>query len=279
MTTIYWKDNPVWLDHIMLQSGDPPKLADFYCKALCMTVVDHGPPIYLEGAGRKLLIGHGTSRQLGFGGYAFGVNEGLERFHSVLQAQGLTLDLSPSPLFSDGAFSLADPDGNRLVFGTSSRSTIGADRSARLQHLVVAADDMATMLEFYSGQLGFGVTDRVEDESGDLRACFLNSDAEHHSFAFFKASEKRLDHHSYEVEEWGLIRDWADHLADLDIKIVWGPGRHGPGNNLFFMIHDPDGNWVEISAELEKLAANRDTHIWPHDEKTLNLWGPGYLRS
>ena len=45
------------------------------------------------------------------------------------------------------------------------------------------------------------------------------------------------------------------------------------------MINDPDGNWVEISAELEQLTLERQVRIWPHGEKTLNLWGPGYLRS
>ena len=144
---------------------------------------------------------------------------------------------------------------------------------------MVATDEMDSMLQFCSHDLGFNVVDRVEDEMGDLKACFFNSVKEHHSFAFFKAPEKRLNHHAYDVVEWSLIRDWADHFSTYDIKIVWGPGRHGSGNNRFFMVHDPDGNWVEISAELEQLIKDRETGIWPHNEKTLNLWGPGYLRS
>ena len=28
------------------------------------------------------------------------------------------------------------------------------------------------------------------------------------------------DHHAYESEDWNLIPDWADHLANLDVKIV-----------------------------------------------------------
>ena len=71
----------------------------------------------------------------------------------------------------------------------------------------------------------------------------------------------------------------GDHYSTYDIKIVWGPGRHGPGNNLFFMVHDPDGNWVEIGAELEQLIKDKEIGIWPHNKKSLNLWGPGYLRS
>ena len=46
------------------------------------------------------------------------------------------------------------------------------------------------------------------------------------------------------------IRDWADHLATLHIKLWWGPGRHGPANNLF-SDRGPEGYLIEISAELE----------------------------
>jgi len=277
--TIHWQDNPARLDHIMLESEDPTNLADFYCEALRMTQTTQGPVIILEGAGRKLLIASGESRKLGFAAYGFDSDAGLKQLRRNLERTGVSLDASPSLLFSEHAFSLTDPDSNRLVFGRSTHFSNDPSMPARLQHLVVATDEMAPMLDFYTGQLGFGITDRVEDETGDLRACFLNSDNEHHSFAFFKASEKRLDHHAYEAGEWGLIRDWADHLAGLDVKIVWGPGRHGPGNNLFFMVNDPDGNWVEISAELEQLTCERQVRIWPHGEKALNLWGPGYLRS
>ena len=50
-------------------------------------------------------------------------------------------------------------------------------------------------------------------------------------------------------------------------------GRHGPGNNLFIFIEDPDGNWIEISAELEVIH-DRQVKVWKHEPKTLNLWGP-----
>ena len=74
------------------------------------------------------------------------------------------------------------------------------------------------------------------------------------------------------------IRDWADHMADHRIKIWWGPGRHGPGNNLFFMIRDPDGHAVELSAEVEHMPRDMPPRVWPMDERTLNLWGPGWIR-
>jgi catechol 2,3-dioxygenase len=135
------------------------------------------------------------------------------------------------------------------------------------------------MLAFFTETIGFVLSDTVVDAEGGLRTFFVRCSPEHHSLAFFAASENRLDHHCYEAGEWNLIRDWADHFAKLQIKLKWGPGRHGPGDNLFLFIHDVDGNWVEISAELEHVAPDKPAGSWPHEERTLNSWGIGLLRS
>jgi catechol-2,3-dioxygenase len=75
-----------------------------------------------------------------------------------------------------------------------------------------------------------------------------------------------------------FIRDWADRFAARGIPLMWGPGRHGPGNNLFIFIVDPDGNWIEMSTELEVID-DRPVKKWPHTDRTLNLWGKGLLRA
>ena len=56
------------------------------------------------------------------------------------------------------------------------------------------------------------------------------------------------------------------------------PGRHGPGNNLFVFIQDCDGNKIELSAELE-IVRSRQLIDWPHEARTLNLWGDALMRS
>ena len=117
--TIHWQNNPARLDHVMLESDDPSNLANFYCEALHMTQTIQGSLIVVEGPGRRLLIGSGSSRKLGFGAYGFDSDAGLTQLRRSLESAGIILDASPSPLFSDHAFSLMDPDDNRLVFGRS----------------------------------------------------------------------------------------------------------------------------------------------------------------
>jgi hypothetical protein len=99
-------------------------------------------------------------------------------------------------------------------------------------------------LPFYRDSVGFIVADEVcvgESVAPEqkLAAVFLRADVEHHSIAAFKAPEARFDHLAFETTCWNDIRDWADHFADMGIAAWWGPGRHGVGRNLFFMIKDP----------------------------------------
>jgi catechol 2,3-dioxygenase-like lactoylglutathione lyase family enzyme len=185
-------------------------------------------------------------------------------------------------MFQPGAILVVDPDGNRIAFGLSrhlSDLSSGERLPARLQHVVVASPDAIALSRFYQDAFGFLISDEVFDDAGELRTTFLRCSPEHHSFAVFQAHETWFDHHCYEAGDWGLIRDWADRFAGLDLPIQWGPGRHGPGNNLFVFIHDPDGNWLEISAELEVVAPDRPAGAWRHEQKTLNKWGSAPLRS
>ena len=138
--------------------------------------------------------------------------------------------------------------------------------------------DPEAIEDFYVGTLGFLTSDYVRDAVGAVQTCWMRSNHEHHTLACFRHSRRGIDHHSYEAGDWSLIKDWCDRMGERRIRVIWGPGRHGPGNNLFAFIEDPDGNWIEISAELE-VVRDRAPMDWPHEEHTLNSWGRGILRS
>jgi hypothetical protein len=150
---------------------------------------------------------------------------------------------------------------------------------ARLQHYAVRHPTPQTLVDFYANEVGFVVSDLVRDAAGDLTAAFLRTDSEHHAFAIFRAPEKRFDHMSCETQDWTTLRHWADYMAQRSVKLVWGVGRHGPGNDTFFMVHDPDSNLAEISSDLEICADDRPPGLWEHRMETLNLWGVAIMRS
>lgn len=270
------------LNHTMLYTSDPAELSGFYVKAMGMEAIQHGSMIICKGRDRTIVLAEGKSRSLGFAAYGVKHADDIELLRAKIETSGANPEASFSPVFDDSAFSVRDPDGNTFIFGVVPQDSYSPPANSlpgRLQHVAFASDEPERLLSFYTDTLGFLLADRVEDEIGKLRACFFNTDNEHHSLAIFTAGEKRLDHHCFEAGDWNLIRDWADFMAQFEVPLMWGPGRHGPGNNLFYMIKDPEGNWLEISAELEIVSPDRPTGLWEHSQKTLNSWGQGLLRS
>lgn len=267
-----------------VRSENPARLAEFYSAAMGFRFSENDGSLVGAARDRRLSIAEGAPRTLAYAAYAVPDAEELDALSCRLKGAGVeyaTIDMAG---FEKGALSFPDPDGNQFRFGVVSADAKSLEQGSehlagRLQHVVFASTDVERMLGFFTNVLGFVLSDRVIDDDGGMRTFFVRCSHEHHSLAVFAAAENRLDHHCYEAAEWNLIRDWADRFATLRVPLKWGPGRHGPGDNLFLFIHDVDGNWVEISAELEHVEADRPAGVWPHEEYTLNTWGIGLLRS
>ena len=280
MTDSTMPDLRARLHHLQLASPQPERLAGFYRDTLEMASERDGQRWLCRGRERTLIIVPGEARTLQTAGYQVERAEMLEGLARRLGRHGVNRAPCETGLFDDGAVAFDDPDGNRIAFGIPRAAPpLPPGPAARLQHVVVGSPVPVAMVDFYGGIVGLRISDRVLDADQTLRTCFLRSDEEHHSFAVFQTENRRFDHHCYELPDWNAIRDWGDRLAARGIAVEWGPGRHGPGNNLFLFFHDPDGNWLELSAELEKVPDDRAPGEWPHAERTLNLWGRGFLRS
>jgi len=275
---------PIWparLDHICIATGQPDEMLAFYCDDVGYQSEQLAPDMWkLTGHQRNVLLTTGDARKLDF--MAFWLDDG-DRFNALREdvaAKGAVIENSTSPLFGDDAFAVSDPDGTRIVFGLADYKAAEAssELGGELQHLAVATQQLDKMKAFYGETLGMRSSDNVFDEDGALTGTFFRSDSMHHTVAMFGAGYSELDHHCYEVPSWNSIRDWADHFGSKRIPLWWGPGRHGPGNNLFFMIQDPDNNKLEFSAELEVFDYETEPRTWPHEEHTLNLWGTAWIR-
>jgi catechol 2,3-dioxygenase len=271
---------PARLHHVAMGSPDPHALARFYADHLDFSATREADTFILRGHERRLVVAPGSARQLLYAGFDLASPERVESYRTVLHRDGVTTEASITPFFAPGAFAVTDPDGNRMVFGAALPDpAMSPGQPGRLQHVVVASTDAARIAAFFTDRLGFRPTDWVRDPAGVIGAAFLRTDEEHHSFAVFRAPTPRLDHFSLEVGDWNAIRDWSDRFARAEVPIFWGPGRHGPGNNLFIMANDPDGNAMEFSAEITLHPFPMPPGEWPHAPRTLNLWGAAIMRS
>lgn len=281
------------LHRLHLQSPEPERLVDFYVQTYGMHKCQV-PTLAAVAPGRQVMATSGVANQLHYFLYSLETDAAWSHFkqRAAQVPQAHQADMSAFAELPADAIGFRDPDGHCVVFARanalsedalSSSSTYStADQAlppAMTQHLGIRTTNIDAMVTFYSEVLGFVVSDRVHDDQGQLRACFLRTSELHHALALFGAPVSCFDHQSFEAPDWEGLKQWADHMGDLRQEIVWGVGRHGPGNDVFFMVRDPDGNLAEISSEIEVCTADRPMGIWKHEERTLNLWGKAIMRS
>ncbi|RAQ97177.1 VOC family protein [Thermogemmatispora tikiterensis] len=174
-----------------------------------------------------------------------------------------------------------DPDGNRIEISVASDEAFSqyaaasGRRQARLrplalQHLALQTPHLETMVEFYTEALGFDISDWLLREWAWLRC---NTD--HHTLVLIQGRPD-VDHIGFRIDSGLDLLAWADYLSRQETPVLWGPGRHGAGHDLFLRFADPEGCHVELSAELEQYYDQDVTtppRLWHARPRALNLWG------
>ena len=274
---------PLWpahLHHFCLETPQIDALVPWYETRMEMTSEKLGDgSVWLSGRQRNIVLRPAAEKGFGFAAYAIPDPARVAALGADLAKKGVARADIRSPVFADQV-AIKDPDGKVFVFGVPARpESATPDRlPGRLQHLGICTTDIARLKDFFVDTVGFRPSDIVKNEDGKISACFLRSDHEHHDLALFAASSSRFDHQCYETTCWNDIRDWGDHFATTRTEIEWGAARHGAGNNLFIFVRDPDGNPVELSAELETRDYDAPPGLWKTEPRTLNLWGSAWTR-
>lgn len=260
------------LKQLHLSSTDPHRLAQHYAQVFQLDVQAQADHVKCHAEHVHVQFSAGEAGQLKAVSFVF---QDAARFaqYQQLMAQRVMIES-----ISATAFSVRDPLGHQVIFELDEQDQNAYAAELRLQHFGLRAIDIDGLSDFYIHVLGFSVSDRVYNDDQELTAIFLRTDQEHHAFAIFKSPLNRFDHFSCEVPDWEQMKNWADHMAQVNIELVWGIGRHGPGNDTFFMVKDADGNMGEISAELEQCQPGRPIGTWKHHPLTLNQWGVAIMR-
>jgi hypothetical protein len=103
-----------------------------------------------------------------------------------------------------------------------------------------------------------------------------------------------MHHIAFELKDWAQILSACDFLGGKNIPLIWGPGRHGPGHNLYTYHRNPDDQVIELFAELDKMLDEELNYFeprpWHRDrpqkpkvwEQARDIFGtpptPDYLR-
>jgi catechol 2,3-dioxygenase len=173
------------LHELGLLSQDVEQLARFYSNALGYSFTHDLAGCLGLARDRRLRLNSGPKNTLGYAAYAMPELSDLNALTSRLSEAGIPFE-GISLIGMGDALKFRDPDGNVLVFGLGEegqeRLYSGlADRPARLQHIVFASTNVTKMLQFYTGVVGFTLSDRVLDDQGNLKTVFVRCSHEHHS--------------------------------------------------------------------------------------------------
>jgi catechol 2,3-dioxygenase-like lactoylglutathione lyase family enzyme len=148
-------------------------------------------------------------------------------------------------------------------------------RPRRLGHVNLIVGRPSEAAAFYADALGLRLSEQIGEG-----LYFLRIGSEHHNLGLRGGERGDLHHLGLEIEGWNVYQPILDHLAELDVQLEYGPGRHRPGNNLFAYVRDPSsGLRLELFADMAQIP-DESTHVPPRWEagermtKTINRWGP-----
>jgi catechol 2,3-dioxygenase-like lactoylglutathione lyase family enzyme len=169
---------------------------------------------------------------------------------------------------------LRDPHGRifQVVHGDEQRaeSAPQKDRPLRLTHVVLNSHAVDDTQRFLTDALGFRLADRT------AAIAFMNCNEDHHTLAVGISDNDALNHIAFLMPDGESVMRGGGRMKDAGFPIQWGPGRHGPGNNLFNYFIDPFGVVIEYTAEVQQVDESYESHgpeFWKWPAGRVDQWG------
>ena len=280
------------LGYVGFETPDVERLVEYYTKVLDFALVDGAPEGAFLTTGTDhhcVVVTRGDTRARAVVGYE--IWEDLDSAQQRLKEAGYETqrrsDIGPG---TPDVLVLDEPGtGTPLHLMTAQDPSGVGDypplRPTKLGHVAAFTPALDPMQSFYQDLLGFKWSDTV----GDFFV-FLRCNADHHAANFMASAKFQGMHHvAYEMRDPNHLIAMLDHLAKNDYRLHWGPGRHGPGHNLFTYHRDPDGHVIELFTQIDVVHDEakgywepRPWHeeypmypkTWQVDLATVNQWGP-----
>jgi hypothetical protein len=133
-------------------------------------------------------------------------------------------------------------------------------RPLQVSHVVFNTLDREAGSRTLVDAFGFKLSDRTRIMN------FVRCDSTHHAIAYADAKKASLNHIAFEMPDLDSVMSGVGRLTDAGFEPAWGPGRHGPGNNVC----------VEYTAEVQRVddsyrTGGPDDWKWPPNRN--DHWG------
>lgn len=252
----------------------------FYTEVWGLRTVEHGDEgAWLRGTGENhhvLALSPATENGLEAISFSVATPTEVDAAARAAEAQGLPLLEEPgrSPRPGGGyALRLCDPEGRVIEISAEMQAVrpLTLDESAPIgvTHVVLNTVDLDAAVDFYTRVLGLQVSDWSEHQMA-----FLRCNSYHHAIAFNQASWASLNHVAYEMPSVDHFMRGIGRLRHHGQLPLWGPGRHGPGNNTFSYFADPSRMVCEYTSEVQQIVqADWLPRVWCRVPELADLWG------
>jgi catechol 2,3-dioxygenase-like lactoylglutathione lyase family enzyme len=201
-------------------------------------------------------------------------NDHLEALRRHVRLAGATV--VDEALTGPQALGCIDPDGRLLWFSVDRDAGRVVDVTperglpTKLSHIVLSTPNLPATVTFYTDVLGYRISDWLEDYM-----VFLRAGREHHILALAAHPHATLHHLAFEVPTVDSYMRATGRMLRSGRPLVWGPGRHGPGNNTFSYFADPTGHVVEFTTDLVSIDDEDEwkPRVWLRTPEQSDVWG------
>ena len=133
----------------------------------------------------------------------------------------------------------------------------------KIGHVVLMVSDLKRSVAFYTGVLGFKVSDIYGDDKMPGGMVFMRCNADHHGVALIGGAsgptqKRELHHMAFEVGSLDEVFRARQHLRDSGATIIFD-GRRRAGVQIAVEFLDPDGHNLEIYWGLDQIGTEGHT--------------------
>ena len=277
--------------HAAYETPDLDEQTEYYTEILGLTLVSkEKDTVYLASTvdHHSVVLRRGAHAQCVRLGFQIPPDADLAAFEKHVAGHGVKTQRKkdPEPSISE-MVTFADPKGTTMeVFKRDAFAHQRFQKKGivpyKLGHVAFHVTDVKHVTKFYCDVLGFRESDWMADFFS-----FLRCGPDHHTINLMETGSNRHFHTAFELRDWAHMHEACDLLSLNGYKLLWGPGRHGIGHNLFAYHRAPNGLITETFAELDRMNEElgyfepRPWHrdhpqrpkVWARDPEASNLWG------
>ncbi len=292
------------ISHATYETPDVARQIDYYTQVIGFRLADRSKDrgkdraILTTRLGEEVLVLEaGASARCSKLAFQLGPNDDLEEVAAQLLPKGIRCEprRDVTPAIAE-AVMFEDPKGTQVELFARCKAAQPCETPGvspmKLGHLAHVVPDAEAITDFYVENLGFRVSDWMENFFS-----FLRCGPDHHTVNFRTGDKNFMHHIAFELKDWVHLGLACETLGQYKRPILWGPLRHGIGHNLAIYHRDPDDHIVEFYAELDQMKSEElgyfDPRPWHEDrpqrpkvwkrEDGAMVWGvppaPDYLRS